>query len=200
MEAEADQEFKLKGSVLNLTTRKQPGSFLQLEELEEDGMSSSLQSFLCSMLEPEAVEDWRTQTPDIVLVSSPAQPRLEYWEAHSSLPDVRLGSPWCQASSLTRPVCWHAGAQNLQPASSLGSVVECGSGETRGHQHLQHLQHTTRQQNTELMVRGDQRAGVQPPVRRTSSTSSSSRHEIVAADKTTTSEMRPRNCKIFKVT
>ena len=186
MEAEASHELKLNRSVLNLT-RKQRGIFLQGPE---EATSSSLQSFLSSMLEAEAEEkSWRTETPDVSLLSRPGQARQADCEAeHSSLPDVRLGSPWDQAS-LTRPVYWHAGAQNLQPGSSLGSVVECGSGETRG------LQHTTPPHHpTELMVRGDTRAGLQPPVRRTSSTSSSSsrsRHDSVAAEKMSTSEKCP---------
>ena len=182
---EASHEFKLNRSVLNLT-RKQRGSFLQRGE---NGSNSSLQAFLFSMLDPNSVEDWRPDRRDLSLRGRTGweQDRLDDWEAeheHSSLPDLTLGWPGYQAG-LTRPGYWHAGAQNLQAGSSIGGsigvVVECASADTRPPRHLQHTG-----QLTSLMVRGEDRAGLQPPVRRTSS-----RHDLAAADKMAASEKCP---------
>ena len=173
MEAEARPEFDLSRSALKLS-RKQRGCFQR--EGEEDGRSSPLQSFLCSMLCPEAEEDW------MVVRSGPAPPVPG--RHHSSLPHtVRRGRDRRDQAGLTRPGYWQAGAQNCQAGSpSLGCVVECGSGDTQGLTPL----HTI---TTEPMVRGDTRARTSSTS--STSTSSRSRHEPVAADKMASSEKCP---------
>ena len=134
------------------------------------GSNSSLQAFLCSMLDPASTEDWRPERGQ----SSPCD-----WEEsethHSSLPDLTVGWPRSQAS-LTRPGYWQAGAQNLPGwlrGGSIGVAVEPSSGPAVVETEQDQWADQHHLQTSNLMVRGEDRraagGAAQPHLRRASS-------------------------------